>query len=115
MKLDAIITVRVLKRLKAAVGYHELGMTQHALGCLDSVGLLDTTGRFRLVVDVLRGEFANHVEKEISAAKALGVVAGMVPGRERRAIRMTLAACYGKTSNGRSADENRYSAPAAGV
>jgi hypothetical protein len=32
--------VRVLKRLKAAIGYHELGMTQHALRCLDSLDLL---------------------------------------------------------------------------
>jgi len=112
MKLNAIITVRVLKRLKAAVGYHELGMTQHALRCLDSVELLDTIGRFHLVADILRGEFANHVEKEISAAKALETVAWMVPGQERRAIRMTLAACYGKTNEGRTASESETSARA---
>ena len=37
MEANAIKTVRVLKRLKAAVGYHELGMKQHALQCLDGL------------------------------------------------------------------------------
>ena len=42
----------VLKRLKAAVGYHELGMTQHALRCLDSLASLGEIGPFGLVTDV---------------------------------------------------------------
>ena len=37
MESNAGMIVRVLKRLKAAVGYHELGMTRHALRCLDSL------------------------------------------------------------------------------
>src|SRR5208283_2300127 len=37
MKSNAGTIVRVLKRLKAAVGYQELGMTKHALRCLDSL------------------------------------------------------------------------------
>ena len=41
MKSEATTIVRVLKRLKAAVGYQELGMTQHAVRCLDSLASLD--------------------------------------------------------------------------
>ena len=45
MEANAIKTVRVLKRLKAAVGYHELGMKQHALQCLDGLCRWARSGR----------------------------------------------------------------------
>ena len=86
--------VRVLKRLKAAVGYHELGMTQHALRCLDSVAFLGEIGPFGLVPTSC---VANSQEPRdhVSAAKALELVACMLPTPARHAMEMTLAACYG--------------------
>ena len=45
--------MRVLKRLKAAVGYHELGMTEHALRCLDSLASREQDRTICLVVEVL--------------------------------------------------------------
>jgi hypothetical protein len=93
MELNSIKTVRVLKRLKAAIGYHELGMTQHALRCLDSLSSLGKIGAFGLVVEVLRDEFTSG--RNVSAEKALDMVACMLPAPARRAIRMTLATCYG--------------------
>ena len=46
MESNASKILRLLKRLKAAVGYHELGMTQHALRCLDSLASLGEIGHF---------------------------------------------------------------------
>ena len=71
MESNASKIVRVLKRLKAAVGYQELGMTQHALRCLDSLMSLGNIGPFGLVADVLRGEFMMNRENHVSAANAL--------------------------------------------
>jgi hypothetical protein len=93
MKPNADMIVRVLKRLKAAVGYHELGMTPHALRCLDSLESLGKIGPFGLVVEVLRDEFLKGTEKHLPAAKALEIVACMLPTSGRHAIQMTLAAC----------------------
>ena len=94
MESNAGMIVRVLKRLKAAVGYHELGMTQHALRCLDSVVSLGKIGPFALVEEVLRGEFIKDRENCISAAKALEAAACMLPMPARHAIEMTLVASY---------------------
>jgi hypothetical protein len=104
MEANAIKTVRVLKHLKAAIGYHELGMTQHALRCLDSLALLGKIGAFGLVAEVLRDEFTNG--RNVSAEKALDIVACMLPAPARRAIHMTLAACYG-SENSRSFANDR--------
>jgi hypothetical protein len=99
MKLDASTVVRVLKRLRTAVGYHELGMCQHASQCLDSLMHLGNLGPFVLVIDVLRGEFVNNRENHVSAAKGLEIAACMLPRSIQHAISMTLATCYGRTSN----------------
>jgi hypothetical protein len=95
MMTNAEMTVRVLKRLKAAVGYHELGMTRHALRCLDSLTELGKIGPFGLVVEVMRGEFLRGPEKHLPAAKALETVACMLTASGRHAVVMTLAVCYG--------------------
>ncbi len=73
MKTNAGMIVRVLKRLRAAVGYHELGMTQHALCCLDSLPSLGKIGPFGLVAEVMRDEFVTHPANHVSAAKALEI------------------------------------------
>ncbi len=105
MEFNAGTIVRVLKRLKAAVGYHELGMTQHALRCLDSLPQLGEIGPFELVAVFLRDVFLKHREEQVSAAKALAMVESMVPTPARHAIQMTLAACYGAVNDaGRAAN-----------
>ena len=105
MESNASKIVRVLKRLKTAVGYQELGMTQHALRCLDNLVSLGNIGPFGLVADVLRGEFVKDRENPVSAAKALETVACMLPTPARHAMRLTLATCYGQGNDvGRSAN-----------
>jgi hypothetical protein len=99
MESNAIMIVRVLKRLKAALGYHELGMTQHALRCLDSLESLGKIGPFGLVEEVLRGEFSTNRENHVPAAKALDVAACMLPTQVREAIEMTLTAYYGQVND----------------
>ena len=91
--------VRKLKRLKTAVGYHELGMTRHALRCLDSLAQLGRIGPFTLVADVLRDEFVQKRENSASAAKALEIVACMLPTAGRHAVQLTLATCYGQSGD----------------
>ena len=103
MEPNAGKIVRVLKRLKTAVGYHELGMTQHALRCLDSLSQLGKIGPFGLVAEVLRAEFVKHAENHVSAAGALEIVACMLPTPASRAVQMTLAACYGQANDNRRA------------
>ena len=105
MESNASMIVRVLKRLKTAVGCHELGMTQHAMRCLDSLASLGKIGPFGLVQEVLRDEFIKDRENHISAAKALEIVACMLPTPARHAIQVTLAACYGQVNDvGRAAN-----------
>jgi hypothetical protein len=105
MESKTITTVRVLKRLRAAVGYYELGMIGHALRCVDSLADFGGIGFFGLVADVLRDEFAKG--GKTSTANALEIVACMLPAPGRRAVRMTLAACYGPENAGGSAREGR--------
>ncbi|MEI8376698.1 MAG: hypothetical protein WCJ35_28115 [Planctomycetota bacterium] len=107
MKSNTDMIVRVLKRLKAAVGYHELGMSQHALRCLDSLAALGKIGPFGMVQEILRGEFVKHTENHVSAATALDIVACMLPTPARHAIEMTLAACYGQVDEVGRAANNR--------
>jgi hypothetical protein len=101
MESNAGMIARVLKRLKAAVGYHELGMTQQALRCLDSLDLLGEIGPFGVVQDVLRDVFVTNPENHVSAAKALEVAPA------RHAIDLTLAACYGQGIDAAKAANNR--------
>ncbi len=103
MESKTTTTVRVLKRLRTAVGYYELGMTQHALRCLDSLAELGKIGFFGLVAEVLRDEFAKG--GKVSTSNALEIVACMLPGPGRRAVRMTLAACYGSENGGGGAGQ----------
>jgi hypothetical protein len=98
--------LRVLKRLRAAVGYSELGMTQQALRCLDIIESFGNIAPFGIVVDILRCEFVKNVENDVSAANALRVVASMLSTSERRAIRMTLAVCYGKIDVNRESESS---------
>jgi hypothetical protein len=58
-----------------------------------------------LVREVLRGEFLSNREDHVSAAKALEIVACMLPTPARHAIEMTVAACYGQINeSGRAAN-----------
>jgi len=107
MESNTGMIVRVLKRLKAAVGYHELGMTQHALRCLDSLDLLGKIGPFGVVQDVMRDVFSTNPENRVSAANALEVVACMLSTPARHAIELTLAYCYGQGNDvGRTANDS---------
>ncbi len=95
----AIMIVRVLKRLRTAVGYHELGMTEHALRSLDSLKSLATIEPFGIVAVILRYEFVKERGNFLSIAAALESAAAQLPTPERRAIKLTLAVCFGSTSD----------------
>jgi hypothetical protein len=108
MDRDANKLTRLLKRLKAAVGYHELGMTTHALQCLNGLTGLGEIGPFGFVAEVLRDEFSRGWSDQLSAAAALEVAEGLAPRAVRRAIRMTLLTCF---DNSRESESGRNSLP----
>jgi len=94
METNACKIMRVLKRLKTGVGYHELGMPAHALRCLDSLTQLGKIGPFGLVVELLRDEFS--INRETPIAETMETLARMLPTPAKHAIELTLAACYGQ-------------------
>ena len=112
MEFNAGKIVRVLKRLRAAVGYQELGMTQHALCCLDSLASMSNIGPFGLIAEVLRDQFVKYPESHVPADKALEMLACMLPTPSRNAIRLTLTACYGQLDAAGRAANKRASARA---
>ena len=116
MDRNAAKLARLLKRLKAAVGYHELGMMQHAVRCLDSLSVVGEVGAFALVADILRDEFLRGPADQLAAASALEVAEGMAPRAARRAIRTTLVTCFGDSKETESGRNSRASlAPASGA
>jgi hypothetical protein len=100
MKTNPITISRLLRKLRTAVGYHELGMTVQALTCLDSVS--GKIGPFSLVIDVLRAEFLAVESRQVFPASALEIVACMLPVSASRAIKLVLAACFGPSETGRA-------------
>jgi hypothetical protein len=54
MSHDARIAAQSLKRLQAAIGYQELGMTAQAIRCLERVIDIDAAGPFRAVAQSMR-------------------------------------------------------------
>lgn len=109
MEPQVHMILQVLRRLRTAVGYHELGMTQHALRCLDSLGSLGKIGHFGPIVDILRGEFVRNVQNHVCVASALETAACKAPPPARYMIEMTLAACYGPFNETGRADANTRS------
>ncbi len=109
MDSNTVKLARLFKRLKSAVGYHELGMKRHALESLDSLTDLGELGPFDLVSDVLRGEFPRGSADHLSAASALEVAEGLAPREARRAIRMTLATCFENACETESGRKSRPS------
>jgi hypothetical protein len=77
---------RALKRLRAAVGYYELGMSRHAINQLDSLLQLGDTGPFRLAAEILRAEFLKASADSGTAAQALGIAACMLRPPEDEAL-----------------------------
>jgi hypothetical protein len=97
--------VGTLKRLRAAIGYQELGMTQHALRCLDGLALLGKIGPFYLVVAALHDAFEGNRDHRDSPAATLAHLAGTLPTPARHAAQLALIACFGQASNQRAANQ----------
>ena len=91
MKFDFRQLVRVAKRLREAHGYFELGMTQHALDCLDGLGEL---GPFEAEVELLRGEALRKEHRFEDAELALRTAAKKFPAPYDRSAWYALSLCY---------------------
>ena len=91
MAFDFRQLVRVGKRLREAQGYFELGMTQHALDCLEGLGEL---GPFEAEVELLRGEALRLQHRYDDAASALRTAARKFPAPYDRSAWFALSLCY---------------------
>ena len=96
MKFGKLPIIRVVKRLSAAVGYLELGMTQQALACLDD---LDDLGPFKAVAEMLRGEAARRERRFDDAARCFETAARMSPGPDSKAVWMVLSNFHRQAGN----------------
>jgi tetratricopeptide (TPR) repeat protein len=94
MNGEAAIIVRVLKQLNAAVGYHELGMSDDALACLDRLRRLGNIGVFRPAEEILRAEFLTSRQDYGGAAVALENAARMFPSPQNYGLWLALSVCY---------------------
>lgn len=94
MEVNLAHAVRLTKHLRSAIGYHELGMTQHALQCLDQAQLIGDIGPWRLAIDMVRGEVLHSAHRYEAAAEALEHAARLTPAPYNQAIWLALSACY---------------------
>ncbi len=81
---------RVSKRLRAATGYLELGMTQHALDSLDG---LAETGPFHAAAEFLRGEALRLQRRFDAAAVHFAAAARAFPEPHDRSAWLALSQC----------------------
>jgi hypothetical protein len=82
-----------MPRLRAAAGYHDLGMTRQAVCCLDSVLQMDEIGPFALAAEILRTEFLASSPGFSNAAEALEIAACLLPPPADRALLLVLEEC----------------------
>ena len=91
MSFDFRQLVRVAKRLREATGYFELGMSQHALDCLENLGEL---GPFEAEVELLRGESLRMQRRYDDAASSLRTAARKFPAPFDKSAWYALSLCY---------------------
>lgn len=94
MQHDNLQLVRVMMRVRHAMGYFQLGMTQHALACLDAAEKLPPLGPFALVIPVLRAEILGGKRSYEEAAKALELLAEKLPPAYGQPLWAALSMCY---------------------
>ncbi|MGO8750317.1 MAG: tetratricopeptide repeat protein [Thermoguttaceae bacterium] len=88
--------MRVAKRVSAAAGYLELGMSQHTLDCLENLG---DVGPFEADVDILRGAAFRLQHRFQEADVALATAAEKSPAPEDKAAWIALSICYNEAGN----------------
>jgi hypothetical protein len=93
MKAEVRTVARVLKQLKAALGYYELGMNPHALQCLDDLLQRNNIAPFRLAVEALRVELCKSLE-ENATAEGLKSTARRRPFPHHRTLWAAVNACH---------------------
>ena len=92
---------RVTKRLREATGYLELGMTQHALDCLQGLG---ATGTFYAAAELLRGEALRRQRRFDDAAVHLEEAARHTPEPHDLPAWYALSQCLREAGDRETAD-----------
>ena len=82
---------RIAKRVTAAVGYLELGMSEQVLASLENLGDL---GPFEAEVELLRGQAFRLQHRFEDAAMALKTAATKFPAPQDKSAWLALSICY---------------------
>ena len=96
MAVDAKQLARVSRRVNAAVGYLELGMTEHAL---QSVADLGDSGPLRPLVEMVRGQALWMQRRYDEAADVFKHAASTFPAPHDRQAWLALSRYYMGTGN----------------
>jgi predicted Zn-dependent protease len=99
MNVEDALVVRIIKRLKAAVGYYELGMMQHALDCLESLQSLGDIGPFSIAEEMLTAQILQAEHRYEAAAQALEAAARLLPAPFDQALWMAVSQCQRQAGN----------------
>jgi len=92
--LEGNDVIRFAKRLRAAMGYYELGMTQHAVECLDSAAAMKDIGPLRLAISMIKAHFAMQPHRFEAASTLLEAIARAAPRPQSQSIWLVLSLCY---------------------
>ena len=86
--------LRITKRLKAAIGYFELGMLSHAMACLDSLQTVGQIGPFAAAVEVIRAAATNKEAASVDLPASLEAAARTLSGPPSKALWLVISTCY---------------------
>jgi len=100
MDFDPLNSIRILKRLRQATGYLELGMADQALERLQGFG---DPGPLEAEVAFLRGEALRIQHRYRDAAAALKTAARKAPFPHDRSAWLALSLCYRQAGDTRRA------------
>jgi len=94
MEISTYQLVRATARMRQAMGYYELGMTEHALASLEATRQMGDLGAFRFVVDMLRAKMEQRPDDYHEAVQELEKLAPTLAPAYRRCLWMALSMCY---------------------
>jgi len=96
MVIELAPLIRTAKRLQQATGYLELGMTQHALDCLETV---EEFGPLSAEIALLRSRALYMQHRYHDAALMLATADHSASSETSKAAWLTLSLCYQMAGN----------------
>jgi tetratricopeptide (TPR) repeat protein len=96
MKTNDIHFARVVRRIREATGFIELGLPQYALDRLEG---LDEPGPFTAQIELVRGEALRRQHRYFDAVASLKRAAAKAPAPIKQSAMLAISACYHQTGD----------------